>query len=201
MRRAAVTWTAADTYREGLDYFTAVVDAVPAGSWQQPAPCEGWKALDVLGHVGEATGMGARILRGGELSFAPVDPPSGAVDGDPKVWWHARAEDAREALATVDDLDREVDSPRGRRTVREGLSFPAVDLFIHGWDLATATGQKVVIPDEAIAFTRQMFEHIPAEMCRRPGVFADQVDVPADASPTDAIIAFTGRNPDWSPPA
>lgn len=196
-----MTWNSLDTYREGLDFFSAVVTAVPVGTWERPAPCEGWQALDVLGHVGTATEMGARILRGGELTFEPADPPSTAVTGEPVAWWTTLAGEARQALATVDDLDREVDSPRGRRTVREGLSFPAVDLFIHGWDLATATGQKVVIPDEAIAFTRQMFEHIPAEMCRRPGVFADQVDVPADASPTDAIIAFTGRNPDRSPPA
>jgi uncharacterized protein (TIGR03086 family) len=87
----------------------------------------------------------------------------------------------------------------GRRTVREGLSFPAVDLFIHGWDLAIATGQTVVIPDEAIAFTRAMFENIPDEVSRRPGVFAARVDAPAGASPTDELIAFAGRDPDWTP--
>ncbi len=190
-----MTWTAADTYAEGLDFFTTVVDNVPAGMWDRPAPCAGWTALDVLGHLGQAADMGARILRGGEMNFDRVDPPSVAVEGDPKAWWHALAENARDALATVDDLDREVDSPMGRRTIREGLSFPAVDLFIHGWDLAAATGQSVVIPAEAIAFTRAMFEHIPTEVARRPGVFGPRIDAPAGASDTDALIAFTGRDP------
>ncbi len=195
-----MTWTAADTYREGLDFFTAVVDGVPADAWQHTAPCEGWRALDVLGHVGEATGMGARILRGDDMHFERVDPPSAAVDGDPGRWWHGLADDARDALANVDDLDREVDSPMGRRSVREGLSFPAVDLFIHGWDLAIATGRPVTIPDEAVAFTRAMFEHIPDEVARRPGVFADRIEPPAGASATDRLIAFTGRDPKWAPP-
>ncbi len=196
-----MTWTAADTYREGLDFFTAVVDGVPAGSWDRPAPCAGWTALDVLGHLGQAADMGARILRGGDMTFERAEPPSTAVEGDPTDWWHGLAADARDALATVDDLDREVDSPMGRRTVREGLSFPAVDLFIHGWDLATATGQSVVIPDEAIAFTRAMFDHIPDEVARRPGVFAPRVDAPEGAHPTDELIAFTGRDPNWTPTA
>lgn len=196
-----MSWNAAETYREGLTFFTGVVDAVPAGTWEQPSPCEGWRALDVLGHVGEATGMGARILRGETMQFSRVDPPASAIDGDPTMWWHAIADDAAMALQTVDDLDREVDSPMGRRTVRDGLSFPAVDLFIHGWDLATATGQSLVIPDEAIGFTRALFDHVPVEAARRPGVFADERDGPTDGSPTDALIAFTGRDPRWSSPA
>lgn len=194
-----MTWNAVTTYREGLGFFTAVVDAVPADAWGRPSPCAEWTALDVLGHVGEATSMGIRILRGDELSFTRLDPPSAAVAGDPVEWWHALAADA---LATFDadiDLDREVDSPMGRRTVREGLSFPAVDLFVHGWDLATATGRGVTIPDEAIAFTEALFAHVPTEASRRPGVFSDEREAPAGATPTEALIAFTGRDPRRSP--
>ncbi|HET8930248.1 MAG TPA: TIGR03086 family metal-binding protein [Acidimicrobiales bacterium] len=196
-----MNWTSLDTYREGLDFFTAVVDAVPAGSWERPSPCDGWQALDVLGHVGETTGMGARILRGGDLAFSATEPPSSAVIGDPAAWWRALVDDARSALTSVDDLDREIDSPVGPRTIREGFAFPAVDLFVHGWDLAAATGQSVIIPDEAIAFTRDMFENIPTEISRRPGVFAPELDAPAGASTTGALIAFTGRDPDFIPTA
>src|SRR5689334_24008929 len=33
--------------------FTARVDAVPAGAWDNPAPCEGWVTRDVVGHLVE----------------------------------------------------------------------------------------------------------------------------------------------------
>ena len=52
---------------------------------------------------------------------------------------------------------------------------------MHGWDLGAATGNSVEIPDEAIAFINALFEKIPEEMTRRPGVFG-----PAVASPDGA---------------
>lgn len=193
-----MAWNALDTYGNGLRFFTDVVASVPDDRWTAPSPCHGWTALDVLGHVGEATSVGARILRGGELQFTRHDPPSSAIDGEPATWWAAAAADADDALVNVTDLDREVDSPMGRRTVREGLSFPAVDLFIHGWDLAAATGQSVRFPAEAVEFIRGVFAHVPAEATRRPGVFDAAVDVPAGSDATDQVLGFAGRDPQWT---
>lgn len=191
-------WDSLDTYDNGLTFFTGVVETVPADRWTAPSPCDGWTALDVLGHVGEAALVGARILRGGEREFNRHDPPSSAVEGDPAVWWAAAAAQARQALAEVTDLDREVDSPVGRRTVREGLSFPAVDLYLHGWDLAAATGSRVRFPAAAVQFIRDVFAHVPDEVTRRPGVFGAPVEVGADRDETDHILGFAGRDPDWS---
>lgn len=195
-----MTWDSPTMYREGLGFFTGIVDAVDDASWHNPSPCDGWLAIDVLGHVGKATEMGTRILTSQDMTIDLNEPHGAAVQGDPATWWAHLATESRAALEGVEDLDREVDSPRGRRTVREGLSFPAVDLFVHGWDLGTATGQRVTIPDEAIAFVETMFANIPSDVCRRPGVFADELDPRIDASPTERLIAFTGRDPQWTMP-
>ena len=149
--------------------------------------------------VGEATGMGVRILRGEPITFARHDPPGAVVEGDPVQWWHHLADDARSGLSDDTDLDRMVDSPMGPRSVGEGLSFPAVDLFVHGWDLGSATGQSITIPDEAIAFTKMMFDTVPEERSRSAGVFGAARPAPDGATPTEAIIAWTGRDPHWSP--
>lgn len=192
-----MAWNSADTYRAGLDFFTRVVRAVPGDRWDSPSPCAGWAAKDVLGHVGEATEMGARILRGGDMAFRRHEPPSSSIVGDPVAWWTGLADNAADALDTVRDLDAIVDSPMGARPIREGLSFPAVDLFIHGWDLASATGQAVTIPDEAIAFTLGLFEKVPDEVARTATVFSPAREAPSGATPTEALIAFTGRDPRW----
>ncbi len=141
--------------------------------------------------------MGARILRGGDMSFDRRDPPSSIIEGEPLTWWKDLSSEAREALAGVEDLDREVDTPMGRRSIREGLSFPAADLFLHGWDLAVATGQSVAFPDEAVEFVRAMFENVPEEITRRPGVFSPAVETPEGSNPTEALIAWSGRDPRW----
>lgn len=193
-----MTWDSSTMYAQGLTFFTTIVDAVDATTWANPSPCAGWQALDVLGHVGQATQMGTTILTGGDMTFERAEPPRSVVGSDPKSWWHDLADQASQALGNAPDLDAEVDSPMGRRTVREGLSFPGVDLFVHGWDLGTATGQTVELPSDAIGFIEAMFATVPDDVARRPGVFGSRTEVPAEASPTERTIAFTGRDFNWS---
>src|SRR5437899_8634650 len=40
-------------YRKVAGQFTERVQAVPAGAWDNPAPCDGWVARDVVGHLVE----------------------------------------------------------------------------------------------------------------------------------------------------
>jgi uncharacterized protein (TIGR03086 family) len=194
-----MAWSSDVAYLRGLEVMSAVVHAVPADGWQRPSPGEGWRAIDVLGPVGAGTEMGVRILRGGDLTFDPADPPGDAVEGDPVAWWDALAADARAATQGV-DLDREVEGPRGRRTIREGLSFPAADLYLHGWDLAAATGVRVVIPEEASEFIHSVIDPIPDEMVRGGGVFGPERAAPPDADTVEALLAWSGRDPAWRPP-
>ncbi|MFB9891334.1 TIGR03086 family metal-binding protein [Planobispora takensis] len=73
-----------------------------------------------------------------------------------------------------------------------------VDMVVHGWDLAMATGQEYEPDPEAVAralaFTEQM-----VEMGRRRGVFGTPVTVPQDARPFDRLLGLIGRDPAWSP--
>ena len=190
-----MTYTALDLYNDGLTFFTEIVDATPEQAWSAPSPCAGWTGLDVLGHLSDATEAGARILRGEVFEFVAHDPPSSAVQGEPAAHWRGLAANAREAAASVDDLDRIVDSPMGKRTVAEGLSFPAADLFLHGWDLAATAGRTVTFPAPAIAFMNGLFDALPDELVRQPGVFGPAVTPPGGADATETLIARCGRDP------
>jgi hypothetical protein len=64
------------------------------------------------------------------------------------------------------DLAAEVDTPIGTRTVAEGLAFPAIDLYVHGWDLARSAGVDVEIPDDVIEFAHGAMAPIPEERMR-----------------------------------
>jgi uncharacterized protein (TIGR03086 family) len=98
------------------------------------------------------------------------------------------------------DLTMVVESPVGRRTVGDGLSFPALDLFIHAWDLARSVHRDLEIPAEVIEFAHVMFDPIPSEQMRSPRVFADAVAAPPDATRSESFIAWTGRDPRWTSP-
>ncbi|MER6001440.1 TIGR03086 family metal-binding protein [Nonomuraea angiospora] len=73
-----------------------------------------------------------------------------------------------------------------------------VDMVVHGWDLARATGQDYE-PDaetvsRALHFTDQM-----AEMGRQRGAFGPPVDVPDSAPQFDRLLGIIGRDPAWTP--
>lgn len=194
-----VAWRADEAYRSGLNFFDPIVERVPTDAWSQASPCAGWRALDVLGHVGKATAYGIALLAGNQPDWQPDDTPGDAVQGDPAAWWRTLSSKIRTVAAEI-DLSAEVDTPAGRRSIADGLAFPAVDLFVHGWDLARCARHDVEICSEAIAFAHTLLDGMPDATLRSRAVFAPAQATPEGASPTEAFIGWTGRDPKWSLP-
>ncbi len=90
-----------------------------------------------MGYSEDAVAIGYRVRRGAR------------IEGDPFTLWDTLVTSARQAVAGV-DLTMVVESPVGRRSIADGLAFPAVDLFVHAWELARILGRDVVIPAEVI---------------------------------------------------
>ena len=190
-------WRPDEAFLHGLDFFGNVVGRVPSSDWEKPSPCTGWRVIDVLGHVGTAVRFGTALLRGESPEWKPLDPPGSPVGPDPAAWWSMLVEPARQAVRGA-DLSQVVDSPMGRRSIGDGLSFPAVDLFVHAWDLGRGAGIDVVVPTEAMEFAHSVIDPIPDEQKRSPRVFAEQVPPPADATPSQSFLAWAGRDPAWT---
>jgi uncharacterized protein (TIGR03086 family) len=83
------------------------------------------------------------------------------------------------------------------------------ELTVHTWDLATATGQAVAWDDDLLAHawaavegmgadSQARFEEVAARMpaALRPSrpPFRDPAPVPADASPIERLVAWSGRS-------
>jgi uncharacterized protein (TIGR03086 family) len=69
-----------------------------------------------------------------------------------------------------------------------------MDLLVHAWDLARATGQDETIDaDEASAFLAGL-EPWDAAL-RGSGHYGPRIPVPDDADDRAKLLAFTGRRP------
>ncbi len=182
-------------FDHGLDAFGEVVGRLEPADWDRPSPCQGWTALDVLGHLGTSIQMGVSLLRGEQPSWPDAERPGALVEGDPAEYWRSTASVARAALDGA-DLDLVMDTPMGPRSVADRLAFPAIDLYVHAWDIGRAAGLDVEIPVDAIEFAHSYIDPIPAEKVRGPnGAFGPEVSPRAGASATEAFIAWTGRDP------
>ena len=178
-----------ERFRRVAGAFTDRVRAVPEGAWENPAPCEGWVARDVVRHlVGWMPGL---FL---ETPGLPV-PQIPDVDDDPLGAWLAVRDALQAALDDPEVAGREYDMPAGRVTVGESISrFGTGDVLVHTWDLARATGQDETLdPDEVHRLLDGMVA-MEGPM-RASGHYGPRVEVPADAPEQDRLIAFSGRVP------
>ena len=69
-----------ERYERVTGLFTERVRAVPADQWDNPSPCEGWTARDVVGHLTE-------WIPGYFGGFGVTFPPVPSVQEDPLAAW------------------------------------------------------------------------------------------------------------------
>jgi uncharacterized protein (TIGR03086 family) len=178
-----------ERYRKVSGQFTKRVKAVPAGAWNNPAPCEGWVARDVVGHLVEWLPAFFFGTWGIEL------PPGPSVGEDPVGAWEAVNTAIQHALDDPEIAGRERDTRMGRSTFEQTIDQICTgDIVIHTWDLARATGlDETLDPDEVHRLLEGM-EPID-DLLRQSGQYGPRVDVPDDADEQTRLIAFTGRHP------
>ncbi|MFI8425607.1 TIGR03086 family metal-binding protein [Streptomyces sp. NPDC085479] len=77
-------------------------------------------------------------------------------------------------------------------------SMVLLDLTVHAWDLARATGREFEPDPEVVAGLVDEVEGM-APMARKMNVFGDAVELPPGASTFERLLATTGRDPRGGP--
>jgi len=130
---------------EGAAASTAeIVKSTPASQMGAPTPCADWDVRALLNHV-----IGTLWLAQGLFSdqpprypMAPGGLPPGDLAGDDPAAAYAEASAAALAAAAAGDaLMRVHPTPLGEMPGPGLAGFTTLDILVHGWDLATATGQ------------------------------------------------------------
>jgi uncharacterized protein (TIGR03086 family) len=74
------------------------------------------------------------------------------------------------------------------------LGILSIELLVHAWDFAQATGQQIAVPDELSAHVLGAAHTIITPEGRVNVGFDDPVEPSLDAGALDRLIAFTGRS-------
>jgi uncharacterized protein (TIGR03086 family) len=179
----------ADRYRRIAGAFGARVSQVPDAAWDDPSPCEGWRARDVVGHLAEW--IPSFFCEHWGIDRPEIPP---AADAPAAAWraldgWVGRAFDDPAVVDAVRD------TPMGPKSFADAFdTIATTDVFLHTWDLARATGlDERLDPDEVRALLAGM-EPMDAVL-RRSGHYGPRVAVPDDADDQTRLIAFIGRRP------
>jgi uncharacterized protein (TIGR03086 family) len=159
----------------------------------RPTPCRGWDLEALLAHMEDAL---AALQEAVDMAFVDLDchqRDGGAVDDrDPVARLRDRACRLLGAWARADG--RQAVWIGGRRLPASVLtSAGALEIAVHGWDVAEACGRRRPIPPAMAAELLVIAPLLVADADR--GVrFAAPVDPPSSASPSDQLIAYLGRD-------
>ncbi|HSV38930.1 MAG TPA: SRPBCC domain-containing protein [Nocardioidaceae bacterium] len=151
-----------------LSAIQPVLRALTREDQPKPTPCNDFTAHQLVVHLIES------LVGIGGMAGTTIPAPDGPS-----------AEDKVSVAAAA-----AIDAWRGQDEWQARL-LP-VELLLHGWDLAQATGQTVRVSDEVVGYVRGLAEaFVPGG--RERGSFGPEVTASGDASPIDSLAAYAGR--------
>ncbi|HLG73172.1 MAG TPA: TIGR03086 family metal-binding protein [Chloroflexota bacterium] len=167
------------------------VSGILPGQWQNACNSEG----DVRGLVNHLVNgqLWAVELLHGKNGAEPIAELEGDLLGDdPLAAYDAACAAAQAAWEEPGAVTRTCTTSHGEVPAAMFGSMRVLDVFVHGWDLAVATGQDDTL-DEGLA-AAVYAEWLPREgMIRHSGMFAEPPQVVPDAGVQTKLLALLGR--------
>ena len=114
------------------------------GDLTAPTPCSEWDVRALLNHVIGTLWLSTALFTGQQPRYpmAPGGLPGTDLAGDdPAAAYAGAAAAALAAAGTGDTLTRMHTTPLGEMPGPVLSGFTTLDVLVHGWDLARATGQ------------------------------------------------------------
>lgn len=145
-------------------------------------PCADFDCHALAEHLfGSITGLGA--MAGAEVT----NPGEGSLEHRVSTM-AAQTIDAWRARG----VEGTVASPAGEIPASVAASILSIELLLHAWDFAQASGQRVAVSDEVVGWVAERAALVvPGSRAR--GAFAEEVTAAPDASALDRLAAFSGR--------
>lgn len=168
--------------------FEHVLKMSPKKAMRMNSPCPEWKGADVVAHTLAAMTAVHRAAMAGPM---PKSLPK--VADDPVVQWERLRDRTLTALDQPEVLHSTADTFFGPLRVDTFIGLMGADILVHTWDLAR-TGRVDDRLDPALCrSTLRLWRSIPAELLRRPGVFAAPIKPHRDADAQTKLLNFLGR--------
>ncbi|MEV1070665.1 TIGR03086 family metal-binding protein [Micromonospora parva] len=172
-----------------------VVRGISDDQLDLPTPCQDYLVRDLLNHLFQVVVNFQDLAEKRQVEW--VEKPDHLGDG-----WRDRFEVETGRLIAA------WSEPSTLEGVSPGMGMPQsvvggmalLDLTVHGWDLAVATGQPYHPAPEAVAELHALVEQL-GPTARTMGVFADPVPpaTPTETPTSDLahLLTRTGRTPTW----
>ena len=175
-----------ELYGEAVKNTSQIIANVRADQMSRSTPCSEWDVKALIDHM-----IGGTMYFTGALAGGDPEKPG---DGNPADVYRTGAEKVLEGAQKAGAMDKKYDTPFGEMSGGEFMFGAFMDNFVHGWDLAKATGQNADMSEGHAQVIHGAFAPMMDGM-RQGGAFGPEVSVPDDASALHKMLGMMGRQP------
>jgi uncharacterized protein (TIGR03086 family) len=180
-----------DFYVRSSAFFGERVREVGDEEWTLPTPCEGWDVRTVVAHVVIGDAQVSTLVEGGQVERVEEFNPT-ILGPNPLSTWRGTALGAIRAISAPGALEQRYAHPIGNVRGRTIVGFRITDSLVHGWDLARAVGDEVLLDPEICEYCLDFWFPMAATL-PDSGYYAPAVMPPDDADPATRLLALLGR--------
>lgn len=181
-----------DMLETALANTTRLVEGIGPDQWEASTPCAQWNVRELVQHT---VGVMANFAGGAAGTGIVGDPADFDLGDDPGAACAAAARDCVNNWRQRGELESNIALGDNDFPGAIGLNINMLDAYVHGWDVAKATGQDAQLDDALcagmLAFAQQAIPAAP----REGDNFWAVVDTPAEASVADQLLGYLGRQP------
>jgi uncharacterized protein (TIGR03086 family) len=183
---------AVELLERAIAYTRASLVQVTEADLDRSTPCRGWRLRDLLGHMDDSLEAMAAAAQATSLSLVPTEAPSEGAELLDSICIRARG------LLSHWHPERDGDVELGELSLPRELlgAVGALEITLHGWDVAEAIGQPRSIPP-ALAMDLWPVARDHVTDADRPFRFGAPVEVSDWATPATQLLAHTGRSTRW----
>jgi uncharacterized protein (TIGR03086 family) len=181
-----------EAHAGALDSARKSVAGVGEDQWQAPSDCDGWTVRDLVNHIVTGNYWAAELGSG----FS-IEAVGDRLDGDVLGTDPLRAYDDSALVAAA--VFRAPGAMEAPCAVSYGPVPGAVycghrflDVLVHGWDVATSTGQDTTLDPGLVEACFEVLEP-QMDMLLGSGLFGTVRQVPDDADRQTQLLAVLGR--------
>jgi uncharacterized protein (TIGR03086 family) len=160
-----------------LGVLQTVLDDITTDDLSRQTPCREFDVAALTGHL-----LNSITVIGGAAD-APLRDQVLAAAQPAAAAWRRRG------------VDGTVPFGEGEAPATMMARILSLEFLVHAWDYAEAVGKPVDVPDARCEPVLEWARGIITPEGRASAGFDDPIEIPADASGLDRLLAFTGRRP------
>lgn len=170
---------------------------VHASQLGDPTPCKDFDVKALANHMA-GLAMGTERAAKKLERIAPPNPMPDIVGDNPGAAYAPLADAAVAAWSSAGAFEGETNFGPGEMPAQMAGAITLMEIAVHGWDLATATGQSYTMDADVATAVQQTVSQLASPESRENGIFGPEIQVGGGESVQNQLLGLSGRDPNWS---